>query len=351
MFNGYWINVIKNQKHVTAKYPHCWIGLINNIFKPAFWGSFCKEGIAAKWGKYSIKKPGSSWGRFSIKKPAAFWGSMINDDGGNVMASITTTLNLNSDDFVYDYRDGFNMGVEKNWHVATPVTLDNSVIMYDNEFNELDPSDYSINIFYKLVVPLNKFPDSGIATEDMKQTNTRYGLGNGSPIGTPILNNRGILINKSLVGSGAYKLPDADILNTTVIPNRDFATGTSVFNGWGLDGPRTDRGTKYSMTANWTAEAWSQQYTSGNNFLFMKSGGSTSPGSFVTLDFSTNSVAYTLEISAPLMNIPLNTGGAVNNKLLPELFAPFGLMPWVNEKDPAHAWIYYVLGVTEITAG
>ena len=75
-FKGYWFNNMK-QKYLTFKYPHCYVGIINQMGEGASWGNFIdklvhnksttfgnysKQGIEASFGKYNNSTISVSFG-------------------------------------------------------------------------------------------------------------------------------------------------------------------------------------------------------------------------------------------------------------------------------------------------
>ena len=86
---------------------------------------------------------------------------------------------------------------------------------------------------------------------------------------------------------------------------------------------------------------------------------------FQGMQVSDTTVTYSVDTSAALMNIPVNSNNSSTNlKFMPRLFEPFGLMLYNNgyvqtNKNLVAAnqqnvknisgWIYYVLGTTTTT--
>ena len=350
-FRCYWFNKIK-QKYTTNKYPHCYIGVINKLDDTSsYWGVLNKQGISSHFS--ALNKKGIS----------AYFGNN-NEEENNMLHSFTK--NLNQTDFYYDIRDGFNMAVEKEWHMVDPISIptSNKTDLYDVELNKLNDSDYGIRLFYKLVLPLSSFSDSGITNNDILKAYNyhRTTTFENATIGVPCINikssellcPKGLIINKNLTSSGAYQLPSNNILNNTSIPNSDFAVGATIAEGY----ERYESNYKYySLRSDYSAE----------NYLFMsKSMSENNPSQgFQGMQVSDTTVTYSVDTSAALMNLPVYSNNSSNNlKFMPRLFEPFGLMLYnsgyikssklaVDPSEPniknVSGWIYYVLGTTTTT--
>ena len=352
-FKGYYFNKI-NKKYLTCKYPHCYVGTINNIITSSYWGVLNKQGISSHFS--ALNKKGIS----------AYFGNN-NEEENNMLHSFTK--NLNQTDFYYDIRDGFNMAVEKEWHMVDPISIptSNKTDLYDIELNKLTDSNYGIRIFYKLVLPLMYFSDSGITTNDiLKSISAGFTYYNSTTfenasIGSPCITvksgssdlicSKGLILNKNLTSSGSYILPSSNILNNTSIPNSNFAVGATIAEGYEK---YSDNNITYTLRDN----------SSNKNYLFMSKSMyvNESLQGFQGMQISDNTVTYSVDASAALMNTPVYSNNTANNlKFMPRLFEPFGLMLYADgyvetPKDSDHAneqqvknvsgWIYYVLGTT-----
>lgn len=250
-------------------------------------------------------------------------------------------LQLNSNDFNYDMTEGFRMGVEKTWHKLKPITVSKNIIMYDSELNELQPTNYGITIFYKLVVPLFYFPDSGVNVNDYKISVNTFNFKNANNLGIPFYLFRdfgGILINTQ---NSAYSIPSG--LNDTSIPNSSFAVGTS------LEKTVVEDNTNYTT---YTLPAYTNNIQS---FLFGSSRYITdASGHAVTLNIDSNNhtVAYSVTTDGNVLNVPTDDYKINNQKyLMPLLFNRYGMSigSCNNNNDViTSAWILTILGVTEI---
>lgn len=358
-FKGYWFNKIK-QKYTTNKYPHCYVGVINNIITSSYWGVLNKQGINSHFS--TLNKKGVS----------AYFGN-DNEEANNMLHSFTK--NLNQTDFYYDIRDGFNMAVEKEWHMVDPISIptSNKIDLYDVELNKLNDSNYGIRIFYKLVLPLSSFSDSGITTNDLltNYNNSYFSTTfEKASIGSPCLPFynysssglrclKGLVVDKNLTASGAYQLPSNNILNNTSIPKSDFAVGATIADGYA--GFKLD-GKTFSIRNDASIKASSSSLFNSPNYLFMSRSLNVSEGyqGFQGMQVSDTTVTYSVDTSAALMNIPVHSNNSSTNlKFMPRLFEPFGLMlfaegsieriyndDYKNQLKNISGWIYYVLGTT-----
>lgn len=259
-------------------------------------------------------------------------------------------LQLNKDDFFYDMADGFRMGVEKTWHKLAPVSVSKNIIMHDSELNELEPTNYGITIFYKLVVPLSEFSDSGVTENDFEYQINQYGFNNANHLGLPFKLMRGAYTDQLTAldmqrVTLAYVTPHG--LNDTSLPNSAFAVGSSLQNSI------QDVGTKYTIPK--TADL-------GYTFLLGSSLPADNTGRVnpvrVNVDKDNGTVSYTVTTDSNCLNVPtndFNEQASYHKYLMPLLFHEYGLM--INNGDPGdynkpiyNAWICMVLGVTEIKA-
>lgn len=359
-FKGYFFNKI-NKKYLTCKYPHCYVGTINNIITSSYWGTLNKQGINSHFS--TLNKKGIS----------AYFGN-DNEEANNMLYSFTK--NLNQTDFYYDFRDGFNMAVEKEWHMVDPISIptSNKTDLYDVELNKLDDSNYAIRIFYKLVLPLSSFSDSGITNNDLLTSyNNNYfsttfeKASIGSPC-LPFFNYsdsglrclKGLVLDKNLTASGAYQLPSNNILNNTSIPKSAFAVGATIADGYA--GFKIDRKT-FSIRNDASINSSYDTFNSPN-YLFMSRSLDVTEGyqGFQGMQVSDTTVTYSVDTSAELMNIPVySNNSSTNLKFMPRLFEPFGLMlfangnigrvyndDYKNQLKNISGWIYYVLGTTTL---
>lgn len=359
---GYWFNKIK-QKYTTNKYPHCYVGVINKLNDTSsYWGVLNKQGICSHFS--TLNKKGIS----------AYFGN-DNEEVYNMLYSFTK--NLNQTDFYYDFRDGFNMAVEKEWHMVDPISIptSNKTDLYDVELNKLNDSDYGIRLFYKLVLPLSSFSDSGITNNDLlaKYNNAYYSTTfERASIGSPCLPFynysssglrclKGLVLDKNLTASGAYQIPSNNILNNTSIPNSDFAVGATIADGYA--GFKLD-GKTFSIRND--ASIIPSTYTKFNspNYLFMSRSLEVTDGyqGFQGMQVSDTTVTYSVDTSAALMNIPVySNNSSTNLKFMPRLFEPFGLMlfaegnigrlyndNYTTQLKNISGWIYYVFGTTTL---
>lgn len=257
-------------------------------------------------------------------------------------------LQLNRDDFFYDMADGFRMGVEKTWHKLQPVSVSKNIIMHDSELNELEPTNYGITIFYKLVVPLSEFSDSGVTENDFEYEQYRFGFNNANHLGLPFKLLDGRFTNQLTAldmqrVTLAYVTPHD--LNTTSLPNSAFAVGESLQN------PKQDVGTRYTIPK-----------TDGVRHSFLL--GSSYSADItdrvipvrVNVDKNNGTVSYTVTTDSNCLNVPtdgFNEQSSSHKYLMPLLFHEYGIM--INNGESSNstkpnytAWICMVLGVTEI---
>lgn len=348
---GYYFNT--KGRYMTYKFPHCYVGVKG-----------LKEG--AHWGPLNNKGRRSNWGRMNSKGIAYTWG---NYNGGSDM-QVQHTLKMDQTDFNYDHTPGFAMAVEKTWHSARPVSLNKDIVLYDIEGNELEPNNYGIVIWYKIVVPLALFSASGEVANDLLALNRVYGnqysacLDNANRIGQPVLeaggngNFRGVIVSGdhsySANKNDAYMLPS--LMNKSGIAQSDFATGADLSSAFGV---QLDNIGNSSVTQTAAGSGGFASNSSDSHFLFMNIGGRGTTGATVgiIIDPIASQINYTLDISTTLMNIPTEDSRSWKH-LLPLLFKPFGMMPYqrgssapMNNAEMQNitkyecAWFYYVLGV------
>lgn len=363
-FKGYWFNKIK-QKYTTNKYPHCYVGVINKLGGlGVHWGKFDNlyNRGSAIFGKFDnlINRVSARFGTFipvefkdaihfgyldNVKnKVSASFGSL--NEGGNDMV-VSHTLGLNTDDFMINYIDGFTMAVEGQWHKLEPIALDNSYTLYDADLNPLNPTNYGIVIYYKLVIPASMIIDR---ENDWITSNGNYGFNKAGRLGTPIniqdnKNADALLFN---VVPLEYFLPP---LNETSIPNEDFATGASIASTHIYD----------SSTNKDYVQAATPYATRPEKFLFFNSV-HTNNNKYderqvrVVFNTDTDSVTYSIITDGNGLNLPVGDyKQSYANYLMPLLFKPMGLRTacpaYDNQTDQypeLNAWIYCVLGVKEM---
>lgn len=369
-FNGYWFNKIK-QKYTTNKYPHCYVGIINKL-----------GGLGTHWGKFDniLNKMSAKFGYTDnvLNKVTALFGHLIPveykdaihfgyfdniknrisarfgsiNDGGNNMV-LTHTVNLDTTDFIVDTNtQGFKMAVEGAWHKLEPISLDNSYTLYDAELNPLDPTNYGIVIFYKIVVPAG-LVNSSITTNDWITSRNKYGFQKAVNLGTPISiqdtdNFDALLIEHPTI---AYALPST--LNQTSLPNSNFATGSSIAS------------TFINKDNTLYVQAATPINTRPPKFLFYNSVLSNQTNFNdrqvrIVINKDAGTLSYSIITDGNGLNLPV--GNYKDNRakyLMPLLFKPMGLRTatlaeFANNNSEnvknLNAWIYCVLGVKEITS-
>ena len=357
-FRGYWFNKIK-QKYTTNKYPHCYIGIINKLGGlGVHWGKFenLLNKMSAKFGYFDnlINRKSARFGYFDNirNRTSARFGSIEN--GGTDMV-ITHTLNLDSTDFMVDNSTpGFKMAVEGEWHSLEPISLDNSYTLYDAELNPLDPTNYGIVIFYKIVVPAGLI-DPSITENDWITSHNKYGFQKAISLGTPIAIKDGTDFDALFIEHNNinYFLPGT--LNQTSLPNSEFATGASIASTYIHDA---------SENKNYV-QAATPNSDRPDKFLFFNSANSaTDPFDDrqvrIVIDKDAGKLTYSIITDGNGLNLPV--GEYKDNRanyLMPLLFKPMGLRTAElssratntdEEFKNLNAWIYCVLGVKEITS-
>ena len=264
----------------------------------------------------------------------------------------THSLKLSRDDFDYDHTPGFEMGIERNWHVIDPTQVDKNVELYDSDLNKLYNDDrYGIRIFYKLVLPLSYFSDSGVTTNAMIDSDGKFTFDNGLAIGNPtlsmsfgpnIVKNRGLLISEeTFKNNNNYMLPDEWSLNHTYTKRSAFANGTSIsslFENY-LQQQHT---LLFSVTTpDITFADYPYIFASGYN-----------QGAISSININSGNVAYTVTTEGNSMNVPnsnLLPSSCGTKKLMPLLFKPFGMSWCSDDANPdVVGWVYCVLGVKQM---
>lgn len=267
----------------------------------------------------------------------------------------THSLRLSRDDFDYDYTPGFEMGVERNWHVIDPVDVLTDVELYDSDLRKLYNDDrYAIRIFYKLVLPLTYFSDSGISVNPLVDSDGKFTFSNGLAIGNPTLktyispegvSERGLFISDEVLkNNNNYSIPDEWALNHTYIKRDKFATGTSIAH----------------LAVNHNNEIYIQPQTAQlfnvsepdltlgiYPYLFSSR---LNQGGIASININDTNVAYTVTTEGNSINVPDGTQSIHygNKKLMPLLFKPFG-MSWCSDEDSSViGWVYCILGVKQI---
>lgn len=267
----------------------------------------------------------------------------------------THSLRLSRDDFDYDYTPGFEMGVEREWHVIDPVDVLKDVDLYDSDLRKLHNDDrYAIRIFYKLVLPLTYFSDSGVSVNPLVDADGKFTFSNGLAIGNPTLkthlsskgfSDRGLFISDEVLkNNNNYSIPDEWALNHTYIKRDKFATGTSIAH----------------LAVNHNNEIYIQPQTAQvynigepeiiigtHPYLFSSR---LNQGGIASININDTNVAYTVTTEGNSINVPDGTTPVPYNgkKLMPLLFKPFG-MSWCSDKDSdVIGWVYCILGVKQI---
>lgn len=269
----------------------------------------------------------------------------------------THSLKLSRDDFDYDYTPGFEMGIERNWHVIDPTQVDKNIELYDSDLTKLYNDDrYGIRIFYKLVLPLSYFSDSDINNNAMLDSDGKFTFDNGLAIGNPtlsmtfgrnIVKNRGLLISEeTFKNNNNYILPDEWSLNHTYTKRSAFANGASIsslFIRNGSENYLQQQNTHlvHPLTPDITAADYPYIFASGYN-----------QGAISSININSDNVAYTVTTEGNSMNVPnssLLASSYGTKKLMPLLFKPFGMSWCSDDANPdVVGWVYCVLGVKQM---
>lgn len=269
----------------------------------------------------------------------------------------THSLKLSRDDFDYDYTPGFEMGIERNWHVIDPTQVDKNIELYDSDLTKLYNDDrYGIRIFYKLVLPLSYFSDSDINTNAMLDSDGKFTFDNGLAIGNPtlsmsfgsnIVKNRGLLISEeTFKNNNNYMLPDEWSLNHTYTKRSAFANGASISSLFIHNGSENylqqqDTNLVSISTPDITAANYPYIFASGYN-----------QGAISSININSENVAYTVTTEGNSMNVPnssLPASSYGTKKLMPLLFKPFGMSWCSDDANPdVVGWVYCVLGVKQM---
>lgn len=269
----------------------------------------------------------------------------------------THSLKLSRDDFNYDYTPGFEMGVERNWHVIDPTQVDKNIKLYDSDLNKLYNDDrYGIRIFYKLVLPLSYFSDSNVNTNAMLDSDGKFTFDNGLAIGNPtlsmsfgsnIVKNRGLLISEeTLKNNNNYMLPDEWSLNHTYTKRSAFANGTSISNLFVRSG-----NDNYLQQQDTLLSSVSTPDITSSNYPYIFASGKNQ-GAISSININSGNVAYTVTTEGNSMNVPnsnLQASQYGTKKLMPLLFKPFGMSWCSDDANPdVVGWVYCVLGVKQM---
>lgn len=269
----------------------------------------------------------------------------------------THSLKLSRDDFDYDYTSGFEMGIERNWHVIDPTQVDKNIELYDSDLNKLYNDDrYGIRIFYKLVLPLSYFSDSNVNTNAMLDSDGKFTFDNGLAIGNPtlkmkfggsVIKNRGLLISEeTFKNNNNYMLPDERSLNHTYTKRSAFANGTSIANLVVLiENPsylqQQDTLLYTASTPDIIFADYPYLFASGHN-----------QGAISSININSGNIAYTVTTEGNSMNVPnskLTASPYGTKKLMPLLFKPFGMSWCSDDANPdVVGWVYCVLGVKQM---
>lgn len=269
----------------------------------------------------------------------------------------THSLRLSRDDFDYDYTPGFEMGVERNWHVIDPTQVDKNIELYDSDLNKLYNDDrYGIRIFYKLVLPLSYFSDSNVNTNAMLDSDGKFTFDNGLAIGNPtlsmsfgsnIVKNRGLLISEeTFKNNNNYMLPDEWSLNHTYTKRSAFANGTSISSLFVRSGSEN-----YLQQQDTNLVSISTPEITSSNYPYIFASG-YNQGAISSININSGNVAYTVttegnSLNVPNSNLPASSYG--NKKLMPLLFKPFGMSWCSDDANPeVVGWVYCVLGVKQM---
>ena len=266
----------------------------------------------------------------------------------------TYSLKLNKDDFNYDLTPGFEMGVEKQWHVIDPTAVIKNINLFDSDLNKLYNDDrYGIRVFYKLVLPLNYFSDSGITTNPLLDSDNKFTFDNGLAIGNPalsmnfgsnVIKQRGLIISDNTYKNNSnYLLPDEWTLNHTYTKRSAFATGTSINNLFIREGTENYLQQQDTLVSDITTRVINAQYP----YLFASG---YNKGGIASININDTNVAYTVTTEGNSINVPNGSASTSygDNKLMPLLFQPFG-MSWCSDDDTdVIGWVYCVLGVKQM---
>ena len=269
----------------------------------------------------------------------------------------THSLKLSRDDFDYDYTPGFEMGIERNWHVIDPTQVDKNIELYDSDLSKLYNDDrYGIRIFYKLVLPLSYFSDSDITTNAMIDSDGKFTFDNGLAIGNPTLSmsfgsntvkNRGLLISEeTFKNNNNYMLPDEWSLNHTYTKRSAFANGTSISSLFIRNGSEN-----YLQQQNTNLVSTSTPDITAANYPYIFASG-YNQGAISSININSDNVAYTVTTEGNSMNVPnsnLPASSYGTKKLMPLLFKPFGMSWCSDDANPdVVGWVYCVLGVKQM---
>lgn len=266
----------------------------------------------------------------------------------------TYSLKLNKDDFNYDLTPGFEMGVEKQWHVIDPTAVIKNINLFDSDLNKLYNDDrYGIRVFYKLVLPLSYFSDSGITTNPLLDSDNKFTFDNGLAIGNPalsmnfgsnVIKQRGLIISDNTYKNNSnYLLPDEWSLNHTYTKRSAFATGTSINNLFVREGTENYLQQQDTLVNDITTRVTNAQYP----YLFASG---YNKGGIASININDTNVAYTVTTEGNSINVPNGSASTSygDNKLMPLLFQPFG-MSWCSDDDTGViGWVYCVLGVKQM---
>lgn len=269
----------------------------------------------------------------------------------------THSLKLSRDDFDYDYTPGFEMGIERNWHVIDPTQVDKNIELYDSDLSKLYNDDrYGIRIFYKLVLPLSYFSDSNVNTNAMLDSDGKFTFDNGLAIGNPtltmgfgsnVVKNRGLLISEeTFKNNNNYMLPDEWSLNHTYTKRSAFANGTSIANLFVRSGTEN-----YLQQQNTILPSSSKPNITSAQYPYIFASG-YNQGAISSININSGNVAYTVTTEGNSMNVPnstTETSSYGNKKLMPLLFKPFGMSWCSDDANPdVVGWVYCVLGVKQM---
>lgn len=269
----------------------------------------------------------------------------------------THSLKLSRDDFDYDYTPGFEMGIERNWHVIDPTQVDKNIELYDSDLNKLYNDDrYGIRIFYKLVLPLSYFSDSNVNTNAMLDSDGKFTFDNGLAIGNPtlsmsfgsnIVKNRGLLISEeTFKNNNNYMLPDEWSLNHTYTKRSAFANGTSISSLFVRNGSEN-----YLQQQDTLLVSISTPEITAANYPYIFASG-YNQGAISSININSGNVAYTVTTEGNSMNVPnsnLPASSYGTKKLMPLLFKPFGMSWCSDDANPdIVGWVYCVLGVKQM---
>ena len=269
----------------------------------------------------------------------------------------THSLKLSRNDFDYDYTPGFEMGIERNWHVIDPTQVDKNIELYDSDLTKLYNDDrYGIRIFYKLVLPLSYFSDSNVHTNAMLDSDGKFTFDNGLAIGNPtltmglgsnVVKNRGLLISEETSkNNNNYMLPDEWSLNHTYTKRSAFANGTSIANLFVRSGTEN-----YLQQQNTILPSSSKPNITSAQYPYIFASG-YNQGAISSININSENVAYTVTTEGNSMNVPNSTAETSSygtKKLMPLLFKPFGMSWCSDDANPdVVGWVYCVLGVKQM---